>query len=48
MFSIQYNTEFHRWEVYREGRMIIRGREFQPVFVGSFDSCEAFVRRADA
>lgn len=46
MFEIKFNTEFHRWEVFREGRLIIRGREFQPVFVGSFDACEAFVRRA--
>ena len=32
MFSIKYNTEFHRWEVYRENG-VIRNGEVQPVFV---------------
>ena len=45
MFEIKFNTEFHRWEVYRENG-VIRGGEVQPVFVGSFDACETFVRRA--
>ena len=34
MFSIKYNTEFHRWEVYRENG-VIRGGEVQPVFVSA-------------
>ena len=48
MYEVKYNTEFSRWEVYREGRNVIRGGEVQPVFVGSFDACETFIRRADA
>ena len=47
MFEIKFNTEFHRWEVYRENGVIGNG-EVQPVFVGSFDACETFIRRADA
>ena len=35
MYEIYFNTEFHRWEVYRRGRMVIRGRELQPVFVSA-------------
>ena len=48
MYEVRFNTEFHRWEVYCEGRNVIRGGEVQPVFVGSFDACETFIRRADA
>lgn len=49
MYEVKFNTEFHRWEVYRTGRMVIRGGEFQPVFVNAdLDACEAFVRRATA
>lgn len=33
MYEVKYNTEFSRWEVYREGRNVIRGGEVQPVFV---------------
>ena len=47
MFSIQYNNEFNRWEVYRDGRMIIRGGEVQPVFVGSETACELYARRCE-
>mgnify|MGYP006874650425 CR=1 FL=1 len=47
MFSIQYNTEFHRWEVYRENG-VIRGGEVQPVFVGRHDDCIAFMAKVTA
>lgn len=46
MFSIQYNTEFHRWEVYRENG-VIRNGEVQPVFVGSETACELYARRCE-
>lgn len=35
MFEIKFNTEFHRWEVYRMGRAVVRGGEIQPVFVSA-------------
>ena len=47
MFEIKFNTEFHRWEVYREGRSVIRGGEVQPVFVGSETACELYARRCE-
>ena len=49
MFEIKFNTEFHRWEVYREGRNVIRGGEVQPVFVSGnvFDAWE-FVKRCES
>ena len=46
MFEVKFNSNMHRWEVFRYGRNVIRGGEVQPVFVGSFDACETFVRRA--
>jgi len=33
MFEIKFNTQFHRWEVYRAGRNVIRNGELQPSFV---------------
>ena len=48
MFSIQYNTEFHRWEVYREGRNVIRGGEVQPVFVSECgQDCVHYVKACE-
>ncbi len=32
MYEIKFNTEFHRWEVYRENG-VIRNGEVQPSFV---------------
>jgi len=32
MYEVRYNTEFHRWEVYRENG-VIRNGEVQPSFV---------------
>ena len=31
-YVLKFNTEFHRWEVYRENG-VIRNGELQPVFV---------------
>ena len=47
VFEIKYNTEFHRWEVYRAGRNVIRGGEVQPVFVGTETACELYARRCE-
>ena len=47
MYEVKFNTEFHRWEVYREGRNVIRGGEVQPVFVGSETACELYVKRCE-
>ena len=48
MYEVKFNTEFHRWEVYREGRNVIRGGEVQPVFVGRHDDCIAFMAKVTA
>lgn len=34
VFEIKYNTEFHRWEVYRENG-VLRNGELQPSFVSA-------------
>lgn len=45
--SIKYNTDFQRWEVYGDNP-VIRAGESQPRFVGSFDKCEAYVKKMEA
>ena len=49
MFEVKFNSNMHRWEVYRQGRNVIRGGEVQPVFVcgNVFDAWE-FVKRCEA
>ena len=48
MYEVRYNTEFHRWEVYREGRNVIRGGEVQPVFVSECgQDCVHYVKACE-
>ena len=35
MFEVKFNSNMHRWEVFRYGRNVIRGGEVQPVFVSA-------------
>lgn len=49
MFEVKFNSNMHRWEVFRYGRNVIRGGEVQPVFVSGnvFDAWE-FVKRCES
>lgn len=44
-YGTKYNTEFHRWEVYRRNSTPIRG-EVQPVFIARAErKCLEYIRR---
>lgn len=45
--TILYNTDFHRWEVYRESA-VVRNGEKQPCFVSdSEERCAAYCKRVE-
>ena len=46
-YGTKYNTEFHRWEVYRRNSTPIRG-EVQPVFVAKTERmCMEYIQRCN-